>query len=247
MKAPGSKTPKAKKPKGRKPRTKAQGKALVAPAPPDTSRQAEPPDEPTSGSTGSYTQEDDGVWDEGPPPTAEPPEPPPPVDPLNELPREPRGVGRPTVFERDPTVWPRFISSVRAGNTLDTSYRYAGIAKQTFYNLVKQGKEDRRSDDPVRRRSFAAGFLDQLEQAMAQAEVFHVRMITEAARQGAWKASAFILAARNPKQWSPPSRVAHVDKSFKGNPVFRMRFPPTHRERMAAAQNAEKTGETRAS
>ncbi len=75
------------------------------------------------------------------------------------------------------------LRAVRGGNTIATAARAAAIARSTLYEWLK---------DPA--------FGEALEKAKASAEARDVALIARAARRN-WKAAAWALERRNPRDW----------------------------------------------
>lgn len=125
--------------------------------------------------------------------------------------------GRPSIFVQRPEAWPRLIMALRDGNTLQASCQYAGIGKGVFNKMLRMGRSA--TSGPWR------DFMIAVDNAYAEAEVLHVGNVARAGRLGTWKASAFLLAMRDPKRYAPTSRVALTDPTFDAPAVFEMRLP----------------------
>ena len=81
----------------------------------------------------------------------------------------------------------------------------AGICESTLNNWIRRGGEERRhiakGGKPRKRASAYLDCLIRIEKATAEAQLDDLRIITQAAQDGAWQASAWKLERRNPSRW----------------------------------------------
>jgi len=98
----------------------------------------------------------------------------------------------------------QIVEAVRAGNFIETAAAFAGLSKQTLYNWLKEGmrERDRREngEKPDRTKDMYVKFSIDIEQAMAEAEMRDVEIITKAAEQQ-WQAAAWRLERKYPDRW----------------------------------------------
>ena len=98
----------------------------------------------------------------------------------------------------------QIVEAVRAGNFIETAAAFAGLSKQTLYNWLKEGmrERDRREngEEPNRTKDMYVKFSIDIEQAMAEAEMRDVEIITKAAEQQ-WQAAAWRLERKFPDRW----------------------------------------------
>ena len=98
----------------------------------------------------------------------------------------------------------QIVEAVRAGNFIETAAAFAGLSKQTLYNWLKEGmrERDRREngEKPDRTKDMYVKFSIDIEQAMAEAEMRDVEIITKAAEQQ-WQAAAWRLERKFPDRW----------------------------------------------
>ena len=98
----------------------------------------------------------------------------------------------------------QIVEAVRAGNFIETAAAFAGLSKQTLYNWLKEGarERDRREsgEKPDRTKDLYVQLSLQIEQAMAEAEMRDVEIITRAAEQQ-WQAAAWRLERKYPDRW----------------------------------------------
>jgi len=104
----------------------------------------------------------------------------------------------------------KICSYIRQGNTIETAARCAGIARDTFYDWMSRGRKGKRG---------YVGFVNAVDQATAEAERINV-MAVEMAMKRDWKAAAWWLQARNPKDWGRRDRVEHTGP--QGGPIATM-------------------------
>jgi hypothetical protein len=91
----------------------------------------------------------------------------------------------------------KIIAFIRRGNTIETAARCAGIHRDTFYDWMKRGRKG---------QSGYREFADQVDTAVAQAEALHVEVLREASKDD-WRAAAWILERRNPRDWARQDRT----------------------------------------
>jgi transposase-like protein len=100
---------------------------------------------------------------------------------------------------------------LRAGAYIDDACRAVGIHRTTFYNWLQRGN--------IQRERLNAGleiesdeqpfldFLDTIEEADAEGIIGHVMNIDNAAKNGTWQASAWILERKQPRKWGRYDRT----------------------------------------
>ena len=100
--------------------------------------------------------------------------------------------GRPTKFTPERTD--KLLQALRGGNYRDTACKYAGISHQTLLNWLKIGHQP---DAPPEYLEF----VEAVEKAEADAEVFDIALIRQAAQGGNWQAAAWIRERKDPAKW----------------------------------------------
>lgn len=88
--------------------------------------------------------------------------------------KKPDKGGRPSKLT--PDVQDEICLALRTGSFAEPAALYAGVAKATFYSWLDRGRKDREAG----RNSTYRGFLDAVERASAQAEVFAVGQLYSA-------------------------------------------------------------------
>ena len=111
--------------------------------------------------------------------------------------------GRPSLLNDSDKVHV-LLASIRDGNYRETAIRQAGIAKQTFYNWLKQAEH---GNDAAMR------FVDALEKAEADAESETVRNVRNASKLPQfWAAGMTWLERKSPDKWGRRQDDASVPK-----------------------------------
>lgn len=117
--------------------------------------------------------------------------------------------GRPTLLT--PETAQRVVDALKAGNFLDTAAAYVGVNRKSLHEWLKKGRA-KGARDPYR------GFVVQVDEAMAQAEVmFAARIANAAGDPRHWTAAAWMLERRWPDRWAKRDRVEHTGKD--GGPI----------------------------
>ena len=96
-------------------------------------------------------------------------------------------MARPTKL--DPQRTEKLIKCIEGGMNYEDACRFAGITYKTFSNWMAKGRESKSG------RFFQ--FLQDINEAKARGVAFHLGVINNAARNGDWHASRFILQARH--------------------------------------------------
>ena len=94
---------------------------------------------------------------------------------------------------------------LRSGAYIDDSCKSVGIAPSTFYNWLNRGNTQREREGAgleieEDERPFLE-FLETVEMADAEGIISHVMNIDNAAKNGTWQASAWILERKQPRKW----------------------------------------------
>jgi hypothetical protein len=107
--------------------------------------------------------------------------------------------GRPTKLT--PEVREEVCQAIRAGNYLETAAAYAGITRETFYDWMRKGR--------AQKSGAHVDFVDAVEKALADAEMFALQTITNA---NEWQAAAWRLERRYPERWRKRETTEHTGK-----------------------------------
>lgn len=103
-------------------------------------------------------------------------------------------MARPTKLT--PEVQERVVKALKAGNRLAAAARFAGIDPATLHRWRERGDPEGTEPAGGPYREFAA----QVDQAIAEAEVRDVSIISKAAESD-WRAAAWRLSRRHAEQW----------------------------------------------
>lgn len=104
--------------------------------------------------------------------------------------------GRPTILNQELTN--ELVKYIRTGNYIETACAIVGVAKQSVYNWMKQGRRGESLE--------TAEFLDAIEKALAESEARDVVLIGKAAEKN-WCAAAWRLERKNPERWGRKDRL----------------------------------------
>jgi hypothetical protein len=100
---------------------------------------------------------------------------------------------------------------LRAGAYIDDACRAVGISDRTFYNWMQRGQaQDEREAANLPTEPGEEPFLQffhLIKQADSEGIISHVLNIDNAAKNGTWQASAWILERKQPKKWGRYDRT----------------------------------------
>lgn len=117
-----------------------------------------------------------------------------------------------------PDTQDRICQLLRAGNTHEVAAEAAGISLSSFYNWKR--------DKPK--------FAEAIERAEAEAEAVLVARVSQAARNGSWRAATWLLERRNPEQWAPVrERTGHERASSGAVSLYEVSNPGRIRTKRA--------------
>lgn len=102
-----------------------------------------------------------------------------------------RGWGQPSKLTPDRLE--KILEALREGNYRDSAAEAAGISYQTFRNWEKRGEAEKSG------RFWT--FLEAIRKAEAEGELHNLKIITNAAEDGDWRAAAWQLERKNPAKW----------------------------------------------
>lgn len=100
-------------------------------------------------------------------------------------------MGRPTKFT--PDVVSKILAAIRGGNYIETAAAWAGVSKSTVHDWLKQGA--------TQEKGKFKDFSESVGEALAHAEITDVNYVSDAAKKGDWRASAWRLERRNASRW----------------------------------------------
>jgi len=83
----------------------------------------------------------------------------------------------------------KIIQAIQSGATYDICAQFAGISPATFYNWMKQGRDGKQKSK--------VEFLERIKRAESKGAIANLGLIQRAAKDGDWKASAWLLERRH--------------------------------------------------
>jgi hypothetical protein len=117
------------------------------------------------------------------------------------------------VRKLNPTVVQRLVEMYRLGATLADACRYAGIARQTLYDWIEEGRAHldyiANAPDGDYDLSEQATLVLLLDRASAEFAKRQLEKINVAAGRE-WTAAAWLLERRLPDEWAKRERVDHT-------------------------------------
>ena len=120
-------------------------------------------------------------------------------------------MARPSKFDQERID--KIVKLIRLGNFAETAAAAAGISKQTYYNWLARGREERERIDtsnakPRTTEKAFLEFFDAVEEARAEAEARMVAQITTAAQDPTkWQAAAWWLERVAPQKYGRINRT----------------------------------------
>jgi transposase len=103
------------------------------------------------------------------------------------------------------------INAITAGAYIETAAAHAGIHKDTLYDWLKKGRQhsqqETNGEKLTEKQQALARFSDAIEKALGDAELRDIAIISKAAAEGAWQASAWRLERKFPDRWGKRSHV----------------------------------------
>jgi len=104
-----------------------------------------------------------------------------------------------------PEITQAICTVLRYGAYMRDAARHVGIDETIITKWLSRGGKERRhvllGGKPRKRESAFLAFVQAVEKAKSDASLIDLENISEAAKGGAWQASAWKLERRNPEQW----------------------------------------------
>lgn len=98
-----------------------------------------------------------------------------------------------------PQLQEQIGNNITLGMPLKFAAEAAGITEVTFYNWLKRGEAESKG------RFYE--FAEHVKACKAKAVQLHLKLITKAATDGSWQASAWILERRHPEEFGRREKV----------------------------------------
>ena len=134
--------------------------------------------------------------------------------------------GRPSKLNTD-TIG-KLDKALKLGLANSKAATFAGISETTFYRWQQEAQkiDEACGGDPDLIKNADDlnlwEFWESIKKAKVDGEISHLAVITDAASNGVWQASAWFLERSNPKDWS---RREHKEKDDSDKPiVFEIRY-----------------------
>lgn len=135
--------------------------------------------------------------------------------------------GRPSKLD-DPTR-KKLSQALKIGLSQKKAAVYAGISETTFYRWRQRAFEidDACNGNPDRIKDADDlelwEFWESIKKARVEGEISHLAVITDAANNGVWQASAWFLERSNPKEWGKRS-AEEIEGSKKKAITFNIKY-----------------------
>ena len=106
----------------------------------------------------------------------------------------------------NPTIKKQIGDNITLGMPLKFAAEAAGISEVTFYNWMNRGESESKGQ--------FYEFAEHVKACKAKAVQLHLKLITKAATDGSWQASAWILERRYPEEFGRKDRL-ELDANMK--------------------------------
>jgi hypothetical protein len=111
-----------------------------------------------------------------------------------------------------PELTKRVTDLIRAGNYADTACAASGVASSTFFNWLDRGRKAKQvltdGGEIGELDTLCVDFLEQVENARAEAEIRNVAVVLRAGQE-TWQAAAWWLERTKPDRYGRKTRVEH--------------------------------------
>jgi hypothetical protein len=135
-------------------------------------------------------------------------------------------VGRPSKLTT--TTLENLVKGLKLGLSNNKAATFAGISSTTFYRWQQDAQkiDEACSGNPDNIKNADDlelwEFWESIKKAKVDGEISHLAVITDAAANGIWQASAWFLERSNPKDWS---KREHQEKDDDDKPiVFQIKY-----------------------
>lgn len=99
----------------------------------------------------------------------------------------------------NPTIQKQIGDNITLGMPLKFAAEAAGISEVTFYNWMNRGESESKGQ--------FFEFHEYIKECQSKAVQLHLKLITKAATEGAWQASAWILERRHPEEFGRKDKL----------------------------------------
>ena len=120
------------------------------------------------------------------------------------------------VTKLDAEVTEKIVSAIRAGGTMETAARFAGVHSRTMHRWLTVGRHalNRAGDTPelmLEEEQPYVRFVEQVERALAEFKLALTTGIYAAAQAGQWTAYAWLGERRFPDEFGRRQRIDHAN------------------------------------
>jgi hypothetical protein len=98
-----------------------------------------------------------------------------------------------------PEIKDKIGTNITLGMPLKFAAQAAGISESTFYEWMSRGEKEKKGQ--------FSEFSEYIKECQSKAVQLHLKLITKAAKDGSWQASAWILERRHPEEFGRRDRV----------------------------------------
>lgn len=117
--------------------------------------------------------------------------------------------GRRDLITNYPEQIDLFLKAVSLGMSTKAACEYANISENVFYDWQKKAEREVAEGKPNAKH---AEFLKRFKNAKAKFQMRHIARITQAADDGTWQASAWLLERRCPEEFAQRNNVNLSDQ-----------------------------------
>lgn len=117
-------------------------------------------------------------------------------------------MGRRDLLTNYPEKIDAFLSAVRLGMSIKSACDYADISEEAFFYWQREGDKELAAG---REKGKHAQFLKRYKKAKAEFQARHMARITQAADDGTWQASAWLLERRCPEEFAQRNDINMAD------------------------------------
>lgn len=118
-------------------------------------------------------------------------------------------LGRPTALTDQ--VKNTIVQALLHGAYIETAVAHAGVTRESYYEWMRRGSK---GDEPFKT------FADAITKAIGDAEMWDLAVISKAAQEGNWQASAWRLERKFPRKWG---RLDRIEATVNQNVVVEQR------------------------
>lgn len=98
-----------------------------------------------------------------------------------------------------PELQKKIGENITLGMPLKFAAEAAGISESTFYEWMNKGEHEKKGQ--------FSEFSEYIKRCQSQAVQLHLKLITKAATEGSWQASAWILERRHPEEFGRKDKL----------------------------------------